>query len=261
MKDKVKEKIIEYIVDIVRAILIAIIQAKFFPSKKRKEKIIYQVAPNSALVKTSKANKSIALIKKTIIFLILKEFIFNRIKSKFFTTKDTRDYSWLMEYPVSFVDLDACINELPKDVVIMDLGSGTGYFAVKVAQHLDKKGKLIAVDLNKTALKRTQKLAGDNKVTNMELHRADIQKLPFSRDYADFVFLNMTYGQIINKPKGIHEINRIMKDKAKLYITETMVDPFYSFERTITKELKKAGFKKIEKKGNFINYILVFEKE
>lgn len=261
MKENVKDKVIEYSVDIVKEIIIDVIKSRFFPSKKTKEKIIYQTIPSNPVSKVSKSRKIMNFVKKIIIFLILKEFVFNRIKAKFFKIKDNRDYSWLMEYPVSFADLESCFETIPKDSVVIDLGSGTGYFSVKMAKHLNEKGKLIAVDINKKALNQLQQLSGENKVSNIELHRADIQKLPFPRDYVDFVFLNMTYGQIINKPKGIHEISRIMNDDAKLYITETMVDPFYSFERTITNELKRAGFKKIEKIGNFLNYILVFEKK
>ncbi|MFN8674600.1 MAG: class I SAM-dependent methyltransferase [Candidatus Sericytochromatia bacterium] len=261
MKDMIKEKAIDYTVDIFKGLLISIVMAKFFPDKKKKEKIIYQNAPETKKKKGSKIFKIFKWTKNLVLLFALKEIFYNRIKAKLFKIKDNRDYFWVNEFPVHFVNLDTYIPEINNESTVLDLGAGTGYFSVKLAKHISKKGKVSAVDINKKALKQIQTLAKNNNISNLELHRADIQDLPFSKNYADHVFLNMSYGQIINKPKGLHEIFRVMNTGGKLYINEIMIDPFYSFSRVIIKEAKKAGFKLLEKKGNMLNYLLVFEKE
>ena len=268
MKKVIKEKAMDYLIDIIKSVLISLLKSLFFSKKKKKDKetketkeiIVYKPLPvKKSFFSTSL--KIIGITKKVAIIALIKEIVYNRIKAKFFKIKDSRDYAWLSEYPLSIVNLSDSITNINKEATVLDLGAGTGYFTVKVAKHLDKKGKVVAVDVNKKALKQIQELAKLNGVSNIELHRANIQDLPFSKNYADDVFLNMSYGQIINKSKGLHEIYRVMNTGGKLYITEIMIDPFYSFSKGIIKEAKKAGFKHLEKKGNLLNYMLIFEKE
>jgi ubiquinone/menaquinone biosynthesis C-methylase UbiE len=51
--------------------------------------------------------------------------------------------------------------------VIADIGAGSGYFTIRVAQHVGPQGRVYAVDINKDMMAHLEKRMRDLKVTNV----------------------------------------------------------------------------------------------
>ncbi len=253
MKDKeeIKDKLIEYGIDIGKNILIYVVKEKIIP--KKKEKII------STNVKEIKKPKK-KIVKKLLFAYLFKKVVVDRVMSKINVQQNNKDYAWIIDYPVSqnFVDLKSLVNSLNKDSQILDLGSGTGYFGIEAAKHLTN-GKSYCLDNNMDSLKNAQRMADLFRIENIEFHRANIEAIPFEDKKFDAIFLNMTFGQLNDKINSLSEISRVLKPAGKIYITELLIDNNYMLSSTIINLANNCGLKAIEQKGNLISYTLVFQ--
>ena len=258
-QDKIKEKLMEYGMDLGKNIVFSVLKWAVLPKKKDKG---LPVSSTQALtVVQPKKSKSFKLIKNAAIFFLAKELVYERIKAKIIIKPDTKDYSWVMDYPIKVVDLNDYIKLLGKDSKVLDLGSGSGYFAIEVAKKIKPNGKVFCVDLNIDALKNSQASAVKNGVANIEFHRANIQRLPFESGSMDHAFINMTIGQVADKVKTLSEVYRVLKKGGYLYITELLLDKNYSIDSTLVSLVSSIGFRPISERGNFIMYTLAFRKD
>lgn len=283
-KDELKEKAIEYGIEIAKNLALSFITSKFSKKNKSpKENTVNSGSPESGLQYSGvnfnseseqvkpiqiinekkmkkKINKS-GLIKKAIIGYALKEIVFDRLKAKLSHKPDVKDYSWLFDYPTgkNIIDMPQLINEINSEDNIIDLGCGLGYFAIASAQKANK-GKTYCVDQDLNVLKRTQVSAEELGLANIEIHRAYIEQLPFSENTFDKAYLHITVGQLADKAKAFLEIKRVLKDGGQLIVTDIMLDDYYCLASTITQTANACGFKAISEKGNLLGYTLIFSK-
>jgi len=212
--------------------------------------------------KKSKLRLTLSFTKKILLALLLKEIIYGRIKAKLELKPNSGDFSWLLDTPFreQLVDLRSYIQQIKKKATVLDLGSGSGYFAIEVSKQLNEEGKVICVDCDLDGLKELQKNASEENITNIDFHRANIEKLPFETESADYIFLNMTFGQLPDKITALKEIYRVLKKDGQLYITEILIDNYYCLRSTVLGYASSTGFKAVAEKGNLLNYTLILKK-
>jgi SAM-dependent methyltransferase len=255
-KDTLKDQLMEYGLEIGKTILISLVKWKLTPKKKEIES-----SSGKGVKKTVKPPKR--YFRKFIMLALTKEFIVDRAIAKINMKPDSKDYSWILDYPLRkyLVDLNDYIYLLKKEDKILDLGSGSGYFAIEVGKHLNENGKVFCIDVNKEALKKLKDVALEEGINNIELHRAKIEALPFESNTFDSAFLNMTLGQIPDKVKALSEIHRVLKKGGTLYITELLIDKYYCLFSNVLSLSTSSGFKPESERGNFLNYTLILKKE
>lgn len=256
-KDELKDIAIEYGIEIAKTLALTFISSKFGKNKNPDKEII--ITENKKVEKPKKKKKG--LIKKLILAYVFKEVVFDRIQAKLTHKPDTKDYSWLFDYPAGkdLIDMPSMIDEINSEDQIIDLGSGLGYFSIESAKKATK-GKTYSIDQNLDSLKRLQDSAHDIGVANIEIHRAHIEKLPFPIDTFDKAYLNMTIGQLADKPKALIEIKRVLKTSGRLYITDILLDDYYCLSSTIIEIANSCGFKVLSEKGNFFGYTIILQK-
>lgn len=105
-----------------------------------------------------------------------------------------------------------------------DFGCGqTGHIVFPCAKQLGKKGIMYAVDIVQDALEQIQKRARSHSFLNIHTVWSDIERVghtaipPKSLDVA---FLVNTLVQVQDKNAVLDEINRILKDKARLIVVD-----------------------------------------
>jgi len=248
----IKEGILDFILDVLKEVVVGLFKWLFIEPKEKKEK--------KKLIKFS-LKKPFKLLK-FIFFIFTLENIISRIIAKLNPHSEHKDYSWILDYPLrkTVLDLNKYIDTIDKKAIVLDLGCGSGYFSIQLAKHLIE-GKVFAVDINASVLKKLKNKIDKEKVNNIELHRANIENLPFDTEKFDVAFLNMTYGQIQDKIKAMLQINKVLKSGGYLYITELLIDKYYSFSENILSVVKSSGFEPISYEGNFLNYTLIFRKK
>ena len=150
--------------------------------------------------------------------------------------------------------------ELKEDFIVLEIGPGPGYFSIKVAQRLTE-GKLVLADIQQEMLDYAKKRIEKRGLKNVEYKLCDGEKLKFSNEYFDRVFMVTVIGEVVQKEKYIHEINRILKKGGLLSISELAGDP----DRMNIEELKElaaiGGLKLQKHFGSKKNYTINFIKE
>jgi tRNA G46 methylase TrmB len=78
-----------------------------------------------------------------------------------------------------------------KDQVVADLGCGSGYYTLALAESVGPEGKVYAVDLDKKCIQALKKKADKRGYHNIEAHASSASDVSFIPDRSvDFVFAN-----------------------------------------------------------------------
>lgn len=111
------------------------------------------------------------------------------------------------------------INDLPKNSIVADIGSGNGRHLIPCAKQCKK---VIGLDISDELLKIVQKKVDENKLNNVELIHSDAVSIPLKNDSVDAILFIATLHNIPERRRRINaleEINRILKPDGKAIIS------------------------------------------
>lgn len=106
---------------------------------------------------------------------------------------------------------------------VADFGSGSGHFAILLAQRVGKDGKVAAIDVQESALEAVRARAQAAGLENIEPIHADLEVLGSTGlpdDSHDLVLISNTLFQSSKKTEILKEAKRILKTQAVLVIIE-----------------------------------------
>ncbi len=144
---------------------------------------------------------------------------------------------------------------LPRDLVIADVGCGTGSLTFELARFA---GKVIGVDLSKEMLRRAKEIAKERNVRNVEFRRADALALPVAARSVDAVFCVMVLHFLPDPARAITELCRVTRSGGSVVLVdlvqhnqewmgEQMAHRWLGFNRqSIEKWIRAAGAKTID---------------
>ena len=109
--------------------------------------------------------------------------------------------NWLfLRRPPAFLDPIRRLLERPRKLigpyvgkgqVVADLGCGSGYYSLPLADLVGSEGKVYAIDLGKNCIQALEKKAEKGRYQNIEAHASSASDLSFIQDKSvDFVFAN-----------------------------------------------------------------------
>jgi predicted methyltransferase len=153
---------------------------------------------------------------------------------------------------------------LKPEAIVADIGSGTGYFSVRLA-HAVPKGKVYGVDVEPGMVKYLAERAKREKLSNVVAITGtpDDPKLP---EKADLALMVDVYHHIGDRPKYLSRLRAELKPEGRLAIIDFRMDAKDGPPRTermpperVKAELKSAGFV-LDKENAFLpeQYFLVF---
>jgi len=130
---------------------------------------------------------------------------------------------------------------------IIDIGAGTGYFSVKLAE---RGARVIAADVDDELLAYLGERIAKNGLRNIEVRKVPYDSPGLAAGEADMVFLVNTYHHIENRVAYFAKVKAGMAKNADLVIvdffgTELPVGPPPALKLSIDEvlaELKQAGF-------------------
>jgi ubiquinone/menaquinone biosynthesis C-methylase UbiE len=109
---------------------------------------------------------------------------------------------------------------LDPHMVACDIGSGSGGWTIPLAKKLDN-GKVYAVDIKEEALSALRSKLDSEKVFNVELLLADIEKgVKITDNTIDFIILSNVLFEIEDKKKVLEESKRILRNKGHLLVVD-----------------------------------------
>lgn len=164
----------------------------------------------------------------------------------------------------------AVIEHLPikSQAQIADLGTGTGYFAFRIAS-LVPEGKVYAVDIQPEMLSVVEDLKKQNQVTNVEAVLGTETNLNLSPDSLDLALMVDAYHEFAYPQEIMSSLYQALKPGGKVILVEyrqenpmIMIKPLHKMsQKQIKKELKTANFR-WQKTQEFLpeQHFMIFQK-
>ncbi len=150
-----------------------------------------------------------------------------------------------------------------KGEICVDLGSGRGTDAMRLAENVGNEGFVYGIDISEGMIRKARSSAERLGVKNVEFLHSTLEKLELKDKIADIVISNCTINHSSDKQSVWNEVYRILKDSGRFVISdiyssapvpeEYKNDPVAVSEcwaGSVTREeyltnLKNAGFKSI----------------
>ncbi len=105
---------------------------------------------------------------------------------------------------------------LQPDITVLDLGSGTGFPLIELAERLGTSCKLYGLDPWKNANDRARHKIQSYGLRHVEVLDGSADNIPFDNDSIDLVVSNLGVNNFDNAPVVFQECNRVLKHKGKL---------------------------------------------
>ncbi|MDQ3440084.1 MAG: metalloregulator ArsR/SmtB family transcription factor [Planctomycetota bacterium] len=129
----------------------------------------------------------------------------------------------------------AMLSLLPRDMIVADLGCGTGQVIAQLAPSVKQ---VIGVDNSAAMLKAAKKRAAD--FENVDLRRGDLEALPIDDALCDAALLLLALTYVVHPQTVLHEMSRVLKPSGRAVIVDLLPHDRDDFRREM--EQQTSGF-------------------
>jgi ubiquinone/menaquinone biosynthesis C-methylase UbiE len=141
---------------------------------------------------------------------------------------------------------------------ILDLGPGTGYYSLTVAERLGPDGVLHVFDLQQEMLDHTMRAAAENGLANLRPEQGDARRLPYHTDSLDGAFLITVLGEIPDGDRALEELRRVVRPGGRVVFGEVILDPHIVTLGKLRERCEAAGLRYERHVGNALGYFARF---
>jgi ubiquinone/menaquinone biosynthesis C-methylase UbiE len=129
-----------------------------------------------------------------------------------------------------FLPPDTVLNllALKPGAIVADVGAGTGYFSLPIADAVGPEGRVFAIDIQQEmqALLR-EKLQRAGTPKNIDLVLAPADSTPLADETCDVVFLANVWHELPNHVRALNEFRRILKPGGTVAILDWRPDTIH----------------------------------
>jgi ubiquinone/menaquinone biosynthesis C-methylase UbiE len=137
---------------------------------------------------------------------------------------------------------------------LLEIGVGTGYYSLEMAEWIGLEGTLELFDLQQKFLDHVMRAAGERSLTNLIPTQGDATALPFEDASMDAVILTAVLGEIPDTAGALREIRRVLKPTGRLVVGELFGDPHFTSLLSLKGQTADAGLDYQEHSGNWFGY-------
>jgi ubiquinone/menaquinone biosynthesis C-methylase UbiE len=132
---------------------------------------------------------------------------------------------------------------------LLEVGPGTGYYALPVAEWLAPDGRLDVLDVQQEMLDHTLRRAAEQGIENITPARADARELPYPDDSFDGAYLVTVLGEIPDQDAALRELRRVVKPGGRIVVGELFGDPHMVTHGALARRAEAAGLRVDRKLG------------
>ena len=137
---------------------------------------------------------------------------------------------------------------------LLEIGVGTGYYSLDMAEWIGPDGRLELFDLQQKFLDHVMRAAGERGLTNLIPTQGDATALPFEDASMDAVILTAVLGEIPDTAGALREIRRVLKPTGRLVVGELFGDPHFTSLTSLRRQAGGADLAYAEHSGNRFAY-------
>jgi ubiquinone/menaquinone biosynthesis C-methylase UbiE len=141
---------------------------------------------------------------------------------------------------------------------VLEVGPGTGYYALHAARWISPGGTLEILDIEQRMLDDTMRRAGEMGIENIIPVQGNARELPYPDSFFDAAYLVATLGEVPERERVLEELRRVLKPGGRLVVGEGQPDPHMVGAHSLRKlaEAQELAFE--HKIGNALGYFASF---
>lgn len=141
---------------------------------------------------------------------------------------------------------------------ILEIGVGTGYYSLELAESIAPDGTLELFDLQREMLDHTLRRASESGLANLAATQGDARELPYEDGSIDAVVLTAVLGEIPEPERALAEIARVLAPGGRLVVGELFGDPHYTAPRALRRGAEAVGLRFERRSGRPYGYFARF---
>jgi ubiquinone/menaquinone biosynthesis C-methylase UbiE len=126
---------------------------------------------------------------------------------------------------------------------LLEVGPGTGYYTLPVADWLAPGGRLDVVDLQQEMLDHTERRARERGVRGIEPAQADARELPYAEATFDGAYLVTVLGEVPDQGAALRELRRVVRPGGRIVVGELFGDPHLVTRSALRSRAEEAGLR------------------
>lgn len=137
---------------------------------------------------------------------------------------------------------------------ILELGVGTGYYTLDIAEWVGPEGTVELFDLQQEFLDHVLRRAAERNLANLVPTQGDATALPYEDDSIDAVVLTAVLGEIPDPVAALRQIQRVLKPGGRLVVGELFGDPHFTTQSALKRQGSEASLAWETHSGNWFGY-------
>jgi SAM-dependent methyltransferase len=137
---------------------------------------------------------------------------------------------------------------------ILEIGPGTGYYTLPLAEWVGPGGRLDIVDVQQEMLDHTMRRGRTRGLENIAPSRADAQDLPYPDRTFDAVVLVSALGEIPDQDAAWREMARVLKPTGRVVNGELFGDPHWVSPGAAERSASAVGLQSHRRLGPSVGY-------
>jgi SAM-dependent methyltransferase len=142
---------------------------------------------------------------------------------------------------------------------ILEVGPGTGYYSLPVADWLGPDGTLEILDLQQEMLDHTSGRAREAGLGNVVATQGDARSLPYGDDAFDGAFLVTVLGEVPDQEAALRELRRVVRPGGRVVVGELFGDPHWVSPAALGRRAEAAGLHLERRIGSPLAYFGILQ--